>query len=55
MAMARRKILLVEDESSISEPLSRALEREGFEVAVAVTAAGALEACHAPRAWAAAF
>jgi DNA-binding response OmpR family regulator len=48
MAMARRKILLVEDESSISEPLSRALEREGFDVAVADTAAGAVEAF---RAW----
>jgi DNA-binding response OmpR family regulator len=33
MAMARRKILLVEDELSISEPLARALEREGFDVA----------------------
>jgi len=49
MAMAKRKILLVEDESSISEPLSRALEREGFDVAVADTAAGAVEAFRARR------
>jgi two-component system, OmpR family, response regulator RegX3 len=43
MAMARRKILLVEDELSISEPLARALEREGFDVAIADTAAEAVE------------
>src|SRR5262245_6799012 len=43
MAMAKRKLLVVEDEVSISEPLARALEREGFDVAVADTAAGALE------------
>jgi two-component system, OmpR family, response regulator RegX3 len=49
MAMARRKILLVEDESSISEPLARALEREGFDVAVADTAAGAVEAFRTRR------
>jgi two-component system, OmpR family, response regulator RegX3 len=35
----RRRILLIEDEESISEPLGRALEREGFDVAVAATAA----------------
>jgi two-component system, OmpR family, response regulator RegX3 len=34
----RRRILLIEDEESISEPLERALGREGFEVAVAPTA-----------------
>ncbi len=49
MAMARRKILLVEDESSISEPLARALEREGFDVAVVDTAAGTVEAFRARR------
>jgi two-component system response regulator RegX3 len=49
MAMARRKILLVEDESSISEPLARALEREGFDVAVADTAARAVEAFRGRR------
>jgi DNA-binding response OmpR family regulator len=35
----RRRILLIEDEESISEPLARALAREGFDVAVAATAA----------------
>ena len=49
MAMAKRKILLVEDESSIAEPLARALEREGFDVAVADTAAGAVEAFRSRR------
>jgi DNA-binding response OmpR family regulator len=37
--MERRKILLIEDEESISEPLSEALGREGFEVVTAATAA----------------
>jgi two-component system, OmpR family, response regulator RegX3 len=37
-------ILIVEDEESISEPLASALEREGYETAVAPTAAAALEA-----------
>ena len=35
----RRRILLIEDEESISEPLERALEREGFDVVTAATAA----------------
>jgi two-component system response regulator RegX3 len=35
----RRRILLIEDEESISEPLERALDREGFDVSVAATAA----------------
>jgi len=35
----RRRILLIEDEESISEPLERALGREGFDVAIAATAA----------------
>ena len=35
----RRRILLIEDEESISEPLERALGREGFDVATAATAA----------------
>jgi two-component system, OmpR family, response regulator RegX3 len=43
MAMSKRKILLVEDERSISEPLTRALEREGFEVVLAESAAAASE------------
>jgi two-component system, OmpR family, response regulator RegX3 len=49
MAMARRKILLVEDELSISKPLARALEREGFDVAIADTAAAAVEGFRARR------
>jgi two-component system, OmpR family, response regulator RegX3 len=40
----RRAILLVEDESSISEPLAAALEGAGFDVATAATAAEGLEA-----------
>ena len=39
----RRRILLIEDEESISEPLARALDREGFEVAVAASAADGRE------------
>ena len=39
----RRSILLVEDEESITTPLSDALRREGFEPTVAGTAAQALE------------
>ena len=39
----RPTILLVEDEQAITEPLAEALEREGFEPAVASTAAEALE------------
>jgi two-component system response regulator RegX3 len=38
----RPRILLVEDEQSISEPFSRALAREGFEPFVAATGAEAL-------------
>jgi DNA-binding response OmpR family regulator len=39
---SRPRILFVEDERSISEPFSHALEREGFEAVVAQTAAEAL-------------
>jgi len=39
----RRRILLVEDEVSITKPLADALEREGFEATVASTAAEGLE------------
>jgi DNA-binding response OmpR family regulator len=39
----RPRILLVEDEESISDPFSRALAREGFEPVVARTAADALK------------
>jgi len=38
MAHGRRTILMVEDEPSITTPLSEALEREGFESTVARTA-----------------
>jgi DNA-binding response OmpR family regulator len=37
------RILLVEDEESIAQPLSRLLAREGFEATIAGTAARALE------------
>ena len=39
----RPRVLFVEDESSIYEPFSKALAREGFEPVVARTAARALE------------
>ena len=39
----RRRILLVEDETSITKPLADALGREGFETVVAATAAEGLE------------
>jgi two-component system response regulator RegX3 len=42
--MSRRRILLIEDEESISEPLASALEREGFSTVVAATAEDGLEA-----------
>lgn len=40
----RPTVLFVEDEATISEPFSDALDREGFEVLGAATAASALEA-----------
>ena len=40
---AKRTVLLVEDETSITEPLAEALGREGFETKVAATAAEALD------------
>ncbi|HYN52771.1 MAG TPA: response regulator transcription factor [Thermoleophilaceae bacterium] len=42
MAAGRRTVLMVEDETSITEPLSEALQREGFATEVARTAAEAL-------------
>ena len=42
--VAAPRILLVEDEASISEPFARLLGREGFEATVAASKAGALEA-----------
>jgi two-component system, OmpR family, response regulator RegX3 len=43
VAASKRTVLLVEDEESITAPLSEALAREGFEPVVAGTAAEALE------------
>jgi two-component system response regulator RegX3 len=43
MRPGRRKILLVEDEESITTPLVEALAREGFDADVARTAAESLE------------
>jgi two-component system response regulator RegX3 len=42
--MSRRRILLIEDEPSISEPLASALGREGFDAVVAATATEGLDA-----------
>ncbi|MGH2787693.1 MAG: response regulator transcription factor [Actinomycetota bacterium] len=41
--MARTRVLLIEDEESIHEPLAAALEREGFAPEVATTVAEGLE------------
>jgi two-component system response regulator RegX3 len=43
MQPGRRTILMVEDEASITEPLTEALEREGFDTEVARTVREALE------------
>jgi two-component system, OmpR family, response regulator RegX3 len=43
IVLQRRRILLVEDEFSIAEPLATALEREGFEVVAAASAQEALD------------
>jgi two-component system, OmpR family, response regulator RegX3 len=43
MASGRRTILMVEDEAAITEPLAEALAREGWDSAVAATAADGLE------------
>jgi two-component system response regulator RegX3 len=40
----RRRILVIEDEASIAEPLAAALARDGFDAAVAATAAEGVEA-----------
>ena len=49
--MQRRTILLIEDEKAIAEPLAEALERDGFEVRVATTAAEGreLHRAHTPE------
>jgi two-component system response regulator RegX3 len=50
IAMAKgRDILLIEDETSISEPLAAALEAAGFDVTTAATAADGLDAFGAGR------
>jgi two-component system response regulator RegX3 len=49
MQIGRRTILLVEDEESITAPLVEALHREGFDAAVAGTAAEALDAAERRR------
>jgi two-component system, OmpR family, response regulator RegX3 len=43
-SVRRRKVLIVEDEESISAPLAEALEREGFQAEVAATGGEGLEA-----------
>ena len=43
MAHAKRTILLVEDEESITTPLAEALERDGFRTEIAHTVADGLE------------
>ena len=43
MSRPKRRVLLVEDETSITEPLAEALRSEGFETQVAGTVAEALE------------
>jgi two-component system, OmpR family, response regulator RegX3 len=47
--MTKRRILLIEDESSISEPLAAALGREGFVSTVAETVADGLERFRSDR------
>jgi DNA-binding response OmpR family regulator len=42
--MSKRRVLLIEDEESIAEPLAAALQREGFTAVAAPTAAEGLEA-----------
>src|SRR6187551_2008636 len=43
MAQAKRTILLVEDEESITTPLAEALERDGFHAKIARTVAEAID------------
>ena len=49
MAHAKRTILLVEDEESITTPLAEALERDGFHTEVVHTVADGLERGHTLR------
>lgn len=41
--MRRRRVLLIEDEESISAPLAEALRREGWETEISATGEGGLE------------
>ena len=41
--VSRKKVLMIEDERPIAEPLADALRREGFDVHLAATAADGLE------------
>ena len=47
--MSRRRILVVEDEQSIAEPLAAALQREGFAPVLAATVADGLEGFRSRR------
>ncbi|HZA19772.1 MAG TPA: response regulator transcription factor [Actinomycetota bacterium] len=47
--MQRRKVLVIEDEGSISAPLAEALEREGFQPTVAETGGAGLELAESVR------
>src|ERR687892_2342404 len=47
--MKRRRVLLIEDEESISAPLAEALEREGWDTDVSATGEGGLEAAAAEK------
>ncbi len=47
--MAKHRILLIEDEDSISEPLAEALAREGFTITVATTASEGIGAFRTHR------
>jgi two-component system, OmpR family, response regulator RegX3 len=42
--MSKKKVLVIEDERPIAEPLAEALRREGFEVTLAATATDGLDA-----------
>jgi two-component system response regulator RegX3 len=47
--VAKPRILLIEDESSIAEPLAKALSDEGFDADVAATAEAGIEAFRSSR------
>lgn len=43
MPVARRKVLVVEDEEAIAVPLGEALDREGFDITVTASAVESLK------------